>query len=96
MSTLQPRKPRKASKQVNPRLRRMRNLQAFWQARYQAVQGDDAELARVTFDRARAAARRVQRSGLRPVAMHELAQLLNEWAERLEAAEAKHDAGNAP
>ncbi|CNF62762.1 Uncharacterised protein [Mycobacterium tuberculosis] len=96
MSTPQTRKPRKASKPVNPRLRRMRNLQAFWQARYEAVADDHGELARVTFDRARAAARRVERSGLRPLAMHELAQLLNEWAERLEAAETKHDAGNAP
>ncbi|WP_147425450.1 hypothetical protein [Bailinhaonella thermotolerans] len=70
--------------------RRLQNKAAFWTQRVRAVRSD-AELAQVCFDRARAAARRAQRSG-NPRAMHELAELLARWAEQHEHAEAGHTA----
>lgn len=79
---------------MSPETRRLHNQAAFWQQRYNACGDDYSELARVTFDRARAAARRAERAGLAPAALHELANLLHEWAERAERAEAKHRAGH--
>ncbi|GIH91914.1 hypothetical protein ACFFMN_34095 [Planobispora siamensis] len=69
--------------------RRMQNVAQLWNERTRAV-GSDAELARLCWDRARAAARRAQRGGERG-AMHELAELLARWAEQKEKAEiARH------
>ncbi|MGP4030216.1 hypothetical protein [Actinomadura sp. 3N407] len=79
---------------MTPEQRRRENLRAFWQQRYQACADDPGELARVSFDRARAAATRAQRAGVAPMAMYELAELLHKWAEQVEA---KHqEAGHAP
>ncbi|WP_433250434.1 hypothetical protein ACQPYK_04150 [Streptosporangium sp. CA-135522] len=68
-------------------MRRLQNLTRFWNERVQAV-STDADLARVCFDRAKAAARRAQRTGNNPRAMHELAELLASWAAQQERAEA--------
>jgi hypothetical protein len=67
--------------------RLLENLAALWNPRMQAAKSD-AEMAKVCFDRAKAAARRSQRSGDRQ-AMHELAELLATWAQRQEEAEAR-------
>lgn len=67
-------------------LRRLRNLAEFWNPRMQAAT-DDAELARICFDRAKAAAKRAQKCG-DPAAMHELAQELAQWAAGKERANA--------
>lgn len=74
-------------------LKRLRNLAAFWNPRMQAA-GDDAELARVCFDRAKAAAKRAQKNG-DSQAMHKLAQELARWAADLERADATRQARNA-
>lgn len=66
--------------------RRLQNLAKFWNERAQAVT-NDADLAKVCFDRAKAAARQAQRSG-NPRAMHELAELLATWSAQQENAEA--------
>lgn len=66
-------------------LRRLKNIAAFWNGRLAAAR-DDAALARVCFDRARAAAKRGQRGG-QPRAMHALAELLTAYAEQQERAE---------
>ncbi|WP_214415638.1 hypothetical protein [Sphaerisporangium fuscum] len=66
--------------------RRLANLARFWNERLAAAESD-AALAQVCFDRARAAARRAQKHGANPKAMHELAELLAAWAERQERAE---------
>ncbi|MFF3443672.1 hypothetical protein [Streptosporangium sp. NPDC002721] len=66
--------------------RRLKNLATFWNARAQAVT-TDAELAKVCFDRAKAAARAAQRAG-NPRAMHELAELLAAWSAQQEQDEA--------
>lgn len=81
----------KASKarRMSPQMRRLHNLARFWQQRYEACGDDHGELARVSFDRARAAATRAQRDGTRPLAMYELAEALTAWAEQAERAEAK-------
>jgi hypothetical protein len=72
-------------------MRRLENLARFWNERVQAV-STDADLARVCFDRARAAARRAQRGG-DARAMHELAELLAAWAAQREHSEAvRHSA----
>ncbi|MGJ6967889.1 hypothetical protein ACSDR0_38870 [Streptosporangium sp. G11] len=67
--------------------RRLENLARFWNERVQSV-SNDADLARVCFDRAKAAARRAQRTGNNPRAMHDLAELLATWAAKQEHAEA--------
>lgn len=74
----------KSRRRQNPELRRRRNMAAFWQERYNKA-ADSGELAAIAFDRARAAALRAESEG-RPV-MYELAQMLSEWAERIERAE---------
>lgn len=71
-------------------LKRLQNLAAFWTPRMQAVD-NDADLAKVCFDRAKAAARRMQKAG-QPTAMHELADLLAQWAAQQEHAEARRAA----
>ncbi|MGC4959721.1 hypothetical protein ACLQ2P_41545 [Actinomadura citrea] len=76
--------------QMSPEQRRLENLKSFWKQRYDACtddtgQLDPGELARVSFDRARAAATRAQRAGLAPKAMYELAEMLHTWAEQVEA-----------
>nr|WP_024067074.1 hypothetical protein [Streptomyces sp. F11]AHC28153.1 hypothetical protein pFP12.10 [Streptomyces sp. F11] len=71
-------------------LKRLRNLKEFWDPKMAAVD-NDADLARVCFDRARAAAKRAQRGG-NPRAMHELAELLAHFAHDLEVADAKRHA----
>lgn len=71
-------------------LRRLQNLASLWNPRMQAAR-NDAELAKVCFDRAKAAARRAQRSGNKR-AMHELADLLATWAAHQEDAEARRNA----
>ncbi|MFK0113966.1 hypothetical protein [Streptomyces sp. NPDC091217] len=71
-------------------LKRLKNLKAFWGPRMEAVD-NDADLAKVCFDRAKSAAKRAQRSG-NPRAMHELAELLATWAHDQEVAEAKRHA----
>lgn len=55
-------------------------MAAFWQGRYDRAAHDPGELASVAFDRARAAARADGRR------LYELAQMLSEWAERVERA----------
>ncbi|GAA4600367.1 hypothetical protein GCM10023194_81480 [Planotetraspora phitsanulokensis] len=67
--------------------RRLENLANTWNPRMEAAT-DDASLAKVCFDRAKAAARSAQRGG-NPRAMHELAVLLATWAEGHETAEAR-------
>lgn len=86
------RPPRKGKKQKNPELERLRNLARFWQQRYDACGTDHGELARVSFERARAAVRRGEREGVGP-SMYELAQLLSQWAEQAERAQTKRAAG---
>lgn len=71
--------------------RRLQNLARFWSDRINAVT-TDAALAQVCFDRARAAARQAQRSGRKPQAMHELAELLATWAQQQEDAEIRRHA----
>ncbi|MFI2207646.1 hypothetical protein ACH47Z_44795 [Streptomyces sp. NPDC020192] len=68
-------------------LKRLRNLADFWGPRLEAVD-NDADLAKVCFDRAKSAAKRAQRGG-NPRAMHELAELLAHWAHDQERADAK-------
>lgn len=78
--------------QMSPEVvRRLQNLARFWNERAGAVT-TDADLAKVCFDRAKAAARRAQRSKRNPRAMHELAELLATWAEQQEHAEARYGA----
>ncbi|MFH9426410.1 hypothetical protein [Streptomyces sp. NPDC017529] len=67
-------------------LKRLRNLGAFWNPRMQAAT-DDADLARICFDRAKAAAKRAQKNG-DAAAMHKLAQELAQWAADMERADA--------
>ncbi|MFI5526874.1 hypothetical protein [Streptomyces platensis] len=67
-------------------LKRLRNLANFWTPRMKAA-ANDAELAAVCFDRAKAAAKRSQRNG-DPTAMHKLAQELAQWAADMERADA--------
>ncbi|MFF5265334.1 hypothetical protein ACFY4C_41170 [Actinomadura viridis] len=80
----------KTTRKMSPERRRLHNLARFWQQRYDACGGDHGELARVSFDRARAAATRAQREGRRPQAMYELAEVLNAWAEQAEQAGKRH------
>ncbi|GAA3172285.1 hypothetical protein [Nonomuraea roseoviolacea] len=62
--------------------RRLQNLAKTWDERARAA-ATDAELAKVCFDRAKAAARWAQRTGdMR--AMHELAELLATWSAQTE------------
>ncbi|MBG0819089.1 hypothetical protein [Planomonospora sp. ID82291] len=74
--------------------RRLHNVAKFWNERLAGAESD-ADLVRICFDRAKAAARRAQRSG-NARAMHELAELLATWAEQQERAEvnrrARHSA----
>lgn len=70
--------------------RRLANKRRLWDERLAAAQ-TPADVARVTFDRARAAARAAERAG-RPEAWPELAQMLAEWATRWERWEADRDA----
>lgn len=67
--------------------RRLQNLAALWNPRMQATK-TDAEMAKVCFDRAKAAAVQAKRS-VNPQAMHELAELLATWAAQQEEAEAR-------
>jgi hypothetical protein len=78
----------KVRKSRNPELQRRKNMAAFWQQRYDKAGNDHSELASISFDRARAAALRVMDNG-QPMVMYELAQMLSEWAEQIERAEAK-------
>lgn len=71
-------------------LKRLKNLAEFWNPRMESASGD-AELAKVCFDRAKAAARRAQKAG-DTAAMHELAQELANWAAGKERAEARRHA----
>ncbi|WP_229891834.1 hypothetical protein [Streptomyces lavendofoliae] len=74
-------------------LRRLRNLAEFWNPRMQAAK-DDADLARICFERAKAAAKRAQRNG-QPGAMHELAKQLAQWAAEMERQDANRQRRNA-
>jgi hypothetical protein len=74
-------------------LKRLRNLANFWNPRMQAAT-DDADLARICFERAKAAAKRAQKNG-DAAAMHELAKELAEWAARKERADATKQSRNA-
>ncbi|MFI7468667.1 hypothetical protein [Nonomuraea sp. NPDC049646] len=67
--------------------RRLQNIAATWNPRMQAAK-TDAEMAKVCFDRAKAAAAQAKRSGS-PRAMLELAELLATWAAQQEEAEAR-------
>lgn len=73
--------------------RRLQNLRAFWDPKMQAA-ADDAELVKVLFDRAKAAAKRAQRNG-NPAAMHELAQELANWCAAMETRDATRQTRNA-
>lgn len=73
--------------------RRLQNLAKFWNERVRAHK-DDAVMAKVCFDRAKAAARRAQRSGRNPAAMHELAEALATWSAQQEEAEVWHQVRN--
>lgn len=74
-------------------LRRLRNLAEFWNPRMQAAK-DDADLARICFDRAKAAAKRAQKGG-QPDAMHKLAEELARWAADMERADATRQSRRA-
>jgi hypothetical protein len=71
-------------------VKRLKNQAAFWTARMQEID-NDADLAKVCFDRAKAAARRAQRAG-NTRAMHELAELLAHWSADQETAAARRNA----
>ncbi|MGA5220909.1 hypothetical protein ACPCAE_33235 [Streptomyces cinereoruber] len=71
---------------------RLRNLAEFWGPRMAAA-ATDADLVKVVFDRAKAAAKRAQRNG-DPTAMHELAKALDAWASAMEEREAKRQSRN--
>ncbi|MFG3223071.1 hypothetical protein [Streptomyces sp. NPDC048185] len=73
--------------------RRLQNLKAFWDPKMQAATSD-AELVKVVFDRAKAAAKRAQRNG-NPAAMHELAQSLAAWCAEMEKRDALRQGRNA-
>ncbi|MFD8533862.1 hypothetical protein ACFV0L_41285 [Streptosporangium canum] len=66
-------------------MRRLNNIATFWNERLAAV-STEADLVRMCFDRAKAAAKRSQRGG-NARAMHELAELLANWAAQQEDAE---------
>ncbi|MBA3556136.1 MAG: hypothetical protein H0W29_15445 [Gemmatimonadales bacterium] len=74
-------------------LKRLRNLKAFWEPRMQAATSD-AELAKICFDRAKAAARKAQKAGDQ-AAMHELAEQLAVWAAGKEQVAVKRGERNA-
>ncbi|MFH8582539.1 hypothetical protein [Streptomyces zaomyceticus] len=74
-------------------LKRLRNLAEFWNPRMKAAT-DDADLARICFDRAKAAAKRAQKNG-QPNAMHELAGQLASWAAEMERRDATRQDRNA-
>ncbi|WP_188188078.1 hypothetical protein [Nonomuraea sp. SYSU D8015] len=74
-------------------LRRLQNLARTWNERTQAVK-DDAQFAKLCFDRAKAAARRARRSQRNPRAMYELAELLATWAAQQEESEARWHGGH--
>ena len=71
-------------------LKRLKNQAAFWNERMKDIE-NDADLAKVCFDRAKAAARRAQRAG-NARAMHELAEFLAHWAADQETAAARRNA----
>ncbi|MFZ3475485.1 hypothetical protein ACODT4_41435 [Streptomyces sp. 2.9] len=66
---------------------RLKNIAKHWDPRM-AEAKTDADLAKVLFDRCKAAAKRAQRNG-EPGAMHELATALAEWAGATELREAR-------
>ncbi|MFB8044164.1 hypothetical protein ACFC8F_23120 [Streptomyces hydrogenans] len=72
-------------------LKRLRNLSEFWGPKMQAATSD-ADLARICFDRAKAAAKRAQRNG-QAGAMHALAGQLAQWASDMERADATRHHG---
>ncbi|NUK94013.1 hypothetical protein HRW16_19680 [Streptomyces lunaelactis] len=74
-------------------LKRLRNLANFWNPRMEAATSD-ADLVKVVFDRAKAAAKRAQKNG-DPQAMHKLAQELANWAASMERADATRQDRNA-
>jgi hypothetical protein len=74
-------------------LKRLRNLAEFWNPRMKAATSD-ADLARICFDRAKAAAKRAQKNG-DAGAMHELAQELANWAAGKERANATRESRHA-
>jgi hypothetical protein len=74
-------------------LKRLRNLANFWNPRMEAAT-DDAELVKVVFDRAKAAAKRAQKNG-DPQAMHKLAQELANWSAAMERADATRQGRHA-
>ncbi|MGI5330960.1 hypothetical protein [Actinomadura nitritigenes] len=91
MSNQQTGKPKQ---KMSPELRRRRNLAEFWQQRYNAAGQDHGELARVAFDRARAAAVRARRAG-ESLALYELAESLVKWAEEVEQRADRIERGHA-
>lgn len=74
-------------------LKRLRNLANFWNPRMEGATSD-AELVKVVFDRAKAAAKRAQKNG-QPDAMHKLAQELAQWAADMERVDATRQARDA-
>lgn len=68
---------------------RLENRRRTWDQRIAAASGP-ADLVRIAYDRARAAARAAERAG-RSEAWTELAQVLAEWASKWETWEADHD-----
>ncbi len=73
--------------------RRLHNLAEFWRPKMAAAT-TDADLVKVVFDRAKAAAKRAQRNG-DATAMHELAKALDAWAAAMEEREARRQSRNA-
>lgn len=72
---------------------RLNNLAKHWNPRIEAAK-TDADLAKTMFDRAKAAAKRAQKSGDH-TAMHELAQSLAAWSAEMEKRDALRETRNA-
>lgn len=76
--------PRLPAGQLTPEdQRRLANLSKHWEGRISTATSD-ADLARLCWERAKAAARRAQRSGRNARAMHDLATLVAAWAQQQE------------
>lgn len=67
--------------------RRLDNQAKLWRARYAACTTYE-QVVRVAYDRSRAAARAAERGG-NADAMKDLAQLLTNWSEHMEQAQAQ-------
>lgn len=74
--------------------RRLSNKRRLWRQRYEECGTDMAALVRVTYDRARAAAKAAIRDG-NPDAMRELAAWLHEWSDRMETRQAERESRDA-